>query len=51
MSLEALFGDVDEFCGTFLPPWHRAQLTPGERKRRRATRLVVSEIMTILIYF
>jgi transposase len=51
MSSEDLFCDVDDFCRLFLPAWHRQLLTSGERKRRRASRLTLSEIMTILIYF
>jgi hypothetical protein len=51
MNLEALFCDVDDFCRLFLPDWHRQLLTSGERKRRRASRLTLSEIMTILIAF
>lgn len=51
MSLEALFCDVDDFCQIFLCKWYAQQLTQGERKRLRASRLSVSEIMTILIHF
>jgi hypothetical protein len=51
MSLEELFCDVDDFCRVFLPTWHRQLLTHGERKRARTSRLTLSEIMTILIYF
>ena len=51
MSLEDLFCDVDEFCRVFLPAWHRRLLTDGTRQRRRTSRLTLSEIMTILIYF
>jgi len=51
MSLEELFCDVDDFCRVFLPTWHRQLLTNGERKRVRTSRLTLSEIMTILIYF
>lgn len=51
MSLEELFCDVDDFCRVFLPTWHRQLLTNGERKRTRTSRLTLSEIMTILIYF
>lgn len=51
LELEPLFCDIDDFCKTFLPAWHRQQLTSGERKRRRATRLTVSELMTLLVYF
>ena len=51
MSLEDLFCDVDEFCRVFLPAWHRWLLPDGTRQRRRTSRLTLSEIMTILIYF
>lgn len=51
MSLDDLFYDIDEFCRLFLPAWHRQLLTRGERKRPRTTRLALSEIMTMLIYF
>jgi hypothetical protein len=51
MSLDALFCDVDDFCRQFLPAWHRQLLTSGERQRQRASRLTLSEIMTILIAF
>ena len=51
MSLEDLFCDVDDFCRVFLPAWHRRLLADGTRQRRRASRLTLGEIMTILIYF
>jgi transposase len=51
MSLEDLFCDVDDFCRMFLPAWHRQLLTGGTCQRRRTSRLILSEIMTILIYF
>jgi transposase len=51
MSLEDLFCDVDDFCRVFLPAWHRRLLADGTRQRRRASRLTLGEIMTILICF
>ena len=51
MNLDELFCDVDDFCQLFLPAWYRQLLSSGEGKRRRASRLTLSEIMTILIYF
>jgi hypothetical protein len=51
MNLEELFCDVDDFCQLYLPDWHRQLLSSGERKRQRASRLAISEIMTILIAF
>ena len=35
----------------FLPTWQRQLLTSGERRRLRAGRLTLSEILTILIVF
>jgi IS5 family transposase len=46
-----LFCDIDDFCKLFIPAWHRRQLTCGERKRRRATRLTASEMMTLVVHF
>jgi hypothetical protein len=51
VSLDDLFCDIDDFCQLFLPVWHRQLLTGGERKRQRTSRLTLSEIMTILVYF
>jgi transposase len=51
MSLEELFCDVDDFCQFFVPAWQGQLLTSGRGKRRRASRLTLSEIMTVLIYF
>jgi len=51
MSLEDLFCDVDDFCRLFLTFWHCQLLTDGTRQRWCTSRLNLSEIMTILIYF
>ena len=51
MSLEDLFCDIDDFCRLFLPAWHRQLLTDGTRRRQRASRLTLGEILTILIEF
>ena len=50
-NIEELFCDVDDFCQTCLPHWHRQLITTGQRRRQRASRMVLSEIMTILIAF
>jgi hypothetical protein len=50
-NIIALFCDIDDFCKRFIPAWHRQQLTCGERKRRRATRLTASEMMTLVVHF
>lgn len=51
MSLLELFCDVDDFCQTFLPQWEQLQRAQGQRTRRRAGQLSVSEVMTIVIHF
>jgi hypothetical protein len=47
----ALFCDIDDFCKLFIPAWHRRQLTCGERKQRRTTRLTASEMMILVVHF
>ena len=51
IDVEAVFCDVDDVCQAFLPAWQRQLLTSGERRRQRASRLTLSEILTILIVF
>jgi hypothetical protein len=51
MDWTELFCDVDDFCQWFEPRWHQRQIEGGWRKRRRSSRLALSEIMTILIAF
>lgn len=50
-SLDALFGDVDDFCRIFEPQWRIKLLHDKGIKRVRAKSLCLSEIMTILIAF
>ena len=50
-SLLELFCDVDDFCQTFLPIWHKQLLSSGVIHRQRQRSLSMSEIMTILIAF
>jgi len=50
MSILDLFVSVDTFWQQFEPVWEREQVANG-RRRRRATRLHPSEIMTIAILF
>ncbi len=51
MSILDLYCSVDEFWQQFAPWWQQQLLASGARKRRRATRLHPSEIMTIAILF
>jgi hypothetical protein len=50
MSILDLYCSVDAFWQVFEPLWVQEQMANG-RRRRRATRLSYSEIMTILILF
>ncbi|HUH98397.1 MAG TPA: IS982 family transposase, partial [Anaerolineales bacterium] len=50
MSLLELFMSADDFCQTFLPVWEKKLLSDGRKKRCRAGKLRISEIMTIIIY-
>ena len=50
MSILDLYCSVDAFWRQFEPLWEQQQVASG-RRRRRATRLHPSEIMTILILF
>lgn len=45
------FCAIDDFCQEFIPIWQAQLISSGVRKRRRTSRLSVSEIMTLLIYF
>jgi hypothetical protein len=51
MSVLELFCDVDDFCRSFEPFWHKQSLMSGSKQRNRARELALSEIMTILILF
>ncbi len=51
MELEKLFCDVDDFCLVFEPHFTSKLFSSSERKRNLNTRLCLSEIMTIIIYF
>jgi len=47
----ALFCDVDDFCLVFEPEYNKRQLEDGTRKRIRKSKLCLSEVMTIIIWF
>ncbi len=51
MELETLFYDVDDFCLIFEPSFNRQILSSKQKKRIKNSRLSLSEIMTIIIYF
>lgn len=51
MDLEALFCDIDDFCVIFKPQFQRQLLHSSNSKIIHNSRLCLSEIMTIIIYF
>ena len=51
MSLLETFCSVDDFCQEFEPVWEQRLLEHGLRRRRRKSRLSLSEVMTIIIHF
>ena len=51
MDILPLFCDIDDFCQFFEPLWKRRLLCEGERRRDRAPRLCLSEVMTIIVMF
>lgn len=51
MDFTALYVDVDNFWLSFRDPYQRWLIADGQRRRRRAGQLSVSEVMTILIAF
>ena len=50
-KLIELFCDVDDFCRVFLPELEKQLISDGKKKRRRASRMTMSEVMTIIIAF
>lgn len=51
MTLLELYCHVDEFVKIFMPVWQKQLIAHGKMKRNRASRLSISEIMTIIIHF
>ena len=51
MELVTLFYLIDEFCKEYEPQWQQSLLDNGLKQRRTSSRLSLSEILTITIYF
>ena len=51
MELVTLFYLIDEFCKEYEPAWQQSLLDKGIKQRRSVSRLSLSEILTIIIYF
>jgi hypothetical protein len=50
-SILPLFADLDDFCQSFEPTFKTKQLESGTVQRHRKTTLVLSEVMTIIVWF
>jgi transposase len=50
-SILPLFADLDDFCQRFEPAFRTKQLLSGAIQRHRKATLVLSEIMTIIVWF
>ena len=46
-----LFSSIDDFCRIFEPSFNAKLLQSGDLQRRRKSRLSLSEVMTIIIWF
>lgn len=51
MKILELFCDVDDFCQAYWPHWEQRLLADGSKRRRRATQMAPSELMTLVILF
>ena len=51
MDLVTLFYLIDEFCKDYEPKWQQLLLDSGLKQRRTTSRLHLSEILTIAIFF
>ena len=51
MELVTLFYLTDEFCKEYEPQWQQSLLDSGLKQRRRASRMSLSEILTVTIFF
>lgn len=50
-SILPLFSDLDDFCQSFEPTFNTKQLEAGTRRRQRHTTLILSEVLTIIVWF
>lgn len=50
-SILPLFSDIDDFCQSFEPSFKTKQLESGTLRRHRKATLVLSEVMTIIVWF
>jgi hypothetical protein len=50
-SILPLFADLDDFCQRFEPTFRTKQLLSGARQRHRKATLLLSEVLTIIVWF
>src|SRR5689334_4249035 len=50
-SILPLFADLDDFCQSFEPTYHTLHLQSATRRRHRQSTLMLSEVMTIIVWF
>jgi hypothetical protein len=50
-SILPLFADLDDFCQAFEPTFKSKLLESGSPRRHRKTTLLLSEVMTIIVWF
>jgi hypothetical protein len=46
-----IFYDVDDFCNKYLPVWEAKFIANGAKKRKRESKMLMSEYMTIVISY
>lgn len=51
MEILPLFCEIDDFLKVFEKLYQQRALPSGKRPRRRATSLILSEVMTILVMY
>lgn len=51
VTIEEIFCAVDDFCKNNDVNYEKTQITAGKKTRNRETRLTISEIITIIIYY
>lgn len=51
VTIEEIFCAVDDFCKNNDVNYEKTQLTTGKKTRNRSTKLTISEIITIIIYY
>jgi hypothetical protein len=51
MEIEKLFWEIDDFCQEFSPKFEARLISHEIKKRNRKSRLCLSELMTIIVYF